>query len=32
MEMGEFRYPVYALDSKVDLNYGEAQLKSQVDI
>jgi hypothetical protein len=25
MEMGEFRYPVYTLDSKADLNYGEAQ-------
>ena len=25
MDMGEFRYPVYTLDSKADLNYGEAQ-------
>ena len=26
MEMGEFRHPVYTLDSKADINYGEAQL------
>src|ERR1017187_6153222 len=25
MEMGEFRHPVYTLDSKADINYGEAQ-------
>src|ERR1035438_6384716 len=26
MEMGEFRHPVYTLDSKADINYGEAQV------
>ena len=28
MEMGEFRHPVYTLDSKADINYGEAQVLS----
>ena len=26
MEMGEFRHPVYTLDSKADINYDEAQV------
>ena len=30
MEMGEFRHPVYTLDSKADLNYGEAQLSEHI--
>jgi hypothetical protein len=31
MEMGEFRHPVYTLDSKADINYGEAQHQHKMD-